>query len=84
MERDVTIVARAADASSVQRAAEAATKNYKSISGRDVNVSNSACHFSLTILVINLYGPSRSLLKVASRRTARAGLNSLRVVLGSQ
>jgi hypothetical protein len=51
MERDVTIVARAADASSVRRAAEAATKNYKAISGRDVNVSNSTRHFLLTILV---------------------------------
>jgi hypothetical protein len=47
MERDVTIVSRGADVSTVQRAVEAATKNYKDISGRDVNVSVSTISFDL-------------------------------------
>ena len=51
MEHDVTIVSRAADVGSVRRAAEAATKNYKAISGRDVNVSALKYQFSLIILV---------------------------------
>lgn len=38
MEPTVTVVSRAGDASTVQTAVDAAIKNYKDISGRDVNV----------------------------------------------
>ncbi|KIM20685.1 hypothetical protein M408DRAFT_333849 [Serendipita vermifera MAFF 305830] len=39
MEPDVTVISRASDASIVQSAVDAAIKNYKEISGRDVKVT---------------------------------------------